>query len=214
VELGAGCDFWKLEWKAEQATERSGVGCGAWSGGFQKSWQNSAGSRGDESIGLRGLRRGFGPALADDLRGEVGEGLVGPPGFVALEPASETGLQRGNGCAFAQVDFFVLRAAPEALDEDVVHPAAFAIHADAHIKFDQPAGPFRRGELAALVGVEDLGNVAGVGQGGVESAETQADLHGVGNAQPSTRRECQSITAHRKACPLGIGTYVMSAHHT
>ena len=33
-------------------------------------------------------------------------------------------------------------------------------------------------------------------------------------AQPSTRRECQSITAHRKACPPGIATYVMSAHHT
>ena len=31
-------DFWKLERKAEQTTERSGVGCGAWSGGFQKSW--------------------------------------------------------------------------------------------------------------------------------------------------------------------------------
>jgi hypothetical protein len=29
-------DFWKLERKAEQTTERSGVGCGAWSGGFQK----------------------------------------------------------------------------------------------------------------------------------------------------------------------------------
>jgi hypothetical protein len=32
-------DFCKLERKAEQATERSGVGWGAWSGGFQKSWE-------------------------------------------------------------------------------------------------------------------------------------------------------------------------------
>ena len=136
------------------------MGCGAWSGGGQKSWQNSAGSCGDESIALLGLR-GFGPVFVDDLRGEVAEGRVGPPGVVAAEAAGESVLQRGNGRVFAQADFFVLHAGPQTLDEDVVHPAAFAIHADAHVKLDQPTGPFRGGELAALVGVEDLGNVAG-----------------------------------------------------
>jgi hypothetical protein len=87
VELGAGCGFWKLERKTEQTTHSSGVGCGAWSGGFQKSWQNSVGSCGDESIGLHGLHRGFVPVFLDDLRSEVAEGLVGPPGVVAVEPA-------------------------------------------------------------------------------------------------------------------------------
>ena len=91
--LGAGCDFWKLERKAEQATERSGVGCGAWSGGFQKSWQNSAGSGGHESIGLHGLLRGLGLVVVDDVRREVSERLVGPPGVVAVEPAFEAALQ-------------------------------------------------------------------------------------------------------------------------
>ena len=33
-------------------------------------------------------------------------------------------------------------------------------------------------------------------------------------AHPSTLRLCQSITAHRPACPCGIGIYVMSEHHT
>jgi hypothetical protein len=34
---GGGLDFGKLEWKAQHATERSGVKCGAWNGGFPKS---------------------------------------------------------------------------------------------------------------------------------------------------------------------------------
>ena len=32
-----GIEFWKLEWKAQHATERSGVKCGAWNGSFQNS---------------------------------------------------------------------------------------------------------------------------------------------------------------------------------
>jgi len=110
--LGAGCDFWKLERKAEQATERSGVGCGAWSGGFQKSWRNSAGSCGQENIRFHGLLRGLGLVVVDDVRREVPERLVGPPGVVAVEPAFEAALQHGNGRVLAQVDFFVLHAAP------------------------------------------------------------------------------------------------------
>jgi hypothetical protein len=62
-------DFWKMERKAEQTTERSGVGCGAWSGGFQKLWRNSADLCGDESSGPHGLRRGFGPVFVDDPAG-------------------------------------------------------------------------------------------------------------------------------------------------
>ncbi len=79
-------DFWKLERKAEQATERSGVGCRAWSGGFQKLWRNAADLRGDESSGPHGLRRGFGPVFVDDLRGEITEGVVRPPGVVNRLP--------------------------------------------------------------------------------------------------------------------------------
>lgn len=36
VGVVGGIVFWQPERKAEQATERSGVGCGAWSGGCQK----------------------------------------------------------------------------------------------------------------------------------------------------------------------------------
>jgi hypothetical protein len=31
-----------------------------------------------------------------------------------------------------ETDAFVFEAAPESLDEDVVHPAAFAVHADTY----------------------------------------------------------------------------------
>jgi hypothetical protein len=37
---------------------------------------------------------------------------------------------------FVQIDFLVLHASPQPLDEYVIHPAAFAIHADTHIKLE------------------------------------------------------------------------------
>ncbi len=98
-------DFWKMERKAEQATEGSGVGCRAWSGGFQKSWRNSADLCVDESNGPHGLRRSFGPVFVKDLRGEIAESLVRPPGVLAVEPAIETGLQHRNSRVLAQADF-------------------------------------------------------------------------------------------------------------
>ena len=55
-----------------------------------------------------------------------------------------------------QVDAFVFQAAPEPFDEDVVHPTPPTVHRDAHGSRLQYAGEARRGELAALVRVEDV----------------------------------------------------------
>jgi len=51
----------------------------------------------------------------------------------------------------------VFDAAPEALDQDIVAPRASAVHADRDLALDEHVGEDLRGELAALVGVEDLG---------------------------------------------------------
>jgi len=46
---------------------------------------------------------------------------------------------------------------PQAFDKDVVAPGALAVHADGNSALDQHTGKGRSGELAALIGVEDIG---------------------------------------------------------
>ena len=91
------------------------------------------------------------------IRGLVSEGLMGPPGVVLLEPATQARLQVQQRAVLAQIDFLVLDAAPQPLDEDVVHPPSAPVHADANTQLAEPGDPRRRGELAALIRVEDLG---------------------------------------------------------
>ena len=55
-----------------------------------------------------------------------------------------------------QVDALVLERAPEAFDEDVIHPSAFAVHRDLHPSVFEHLGEILAGELAALIRVEDL----------------------------------------------------------
>ena len=55
-----------------------------------------------------------------------------------------------------EVDLLVFEAAPQPLDEDVVHVAALAIPGDGDRMALQGVGEIVAGELAALVGIEDL----------------------------------------------------------
>ena len=71
-----GLEFGKLERKAQHATERSEVECGACSGGFPNS-AHRGWSRGF---------RGFDGRLIDMGWSQIAEALVGPPVVVADEP--------------------------------------------------------------------------------------------------------------------------------
>lgn len=77
-----------------------------------------------------------------------------------LVVSREVALQSCLGCADGvigmQIDLLVLDAAPEPFHEYVVPPASFAVHADPDVVVLQQTGEFLTGELAALVGVEDL----------------------------------------------------------
>src|SRR5690348_9691424 len=55
-----------------------------------------------------------------------------------------------------QIHFLVFDRAPQPLDEDVVDPAALAVHADADAGALQDIEPLLGGELRTLIGVEDL----------------------------------------------------------
>src|SRR5476649_1179873 len=68
--------------------------------------------------------------------------------------------QRGTGLAdtvvSAQVDLLVFDRSPQPLDENVVAPGAATIHADRNRVLQQQPRERGAGELAALVGVENL----------------------------------------------------------
>src|SRR3954471_22264447 len=77
-------------------------------------------------------------------------------GIVVADPLRKPGPHLRAGLEGMQIDALVFQAAPEPLDEHVVHPATAAVHRDAHPGPLQYAGEPRRGELTALVGIEDL----------------------------------------------------------
>ena len=90
-----------------------------------------------------------------------------------------------------QVDVLVLERAPQPFDEHVVHPAAAAVHRDAQSGGDQHPGERSAGELAALVGVEDLRS-AEPRQRLLQRRDAELAVHGVG--QPPRQ--------HRPARPV------------
>ena len=57
---------------------------------------------------------------------------------------------------FRQVGFIIFESAEPPLDHDVVGPAAFAIHALADSVLTKEVPVFAAGELASLIGVEDI----------------------------------------------------------
>src|SRR6516225_4022691 len=86
----------------------------------------------------------------------VAEALVLALFVIEAEPGANAGLCLGDTGIGMQVDLLILQTAPQPLDEDVVHTAAFAIHADCDTAPIEHCDELDVGELAALVGVEDL----------------------------------------------------------
>jgi hypothetical protein len=61
-----------------------------------------------------------------------------------------------TGFVGVEIDFFVLERLPESLDEDVVALGDFAVHADPDVVTLEHVDEVGGGELASLIGVEDL----------------------------------------------------------
>ena len=77
-----------------------------------------------------------------------------------------------------EIDVFVFQRSPEPLDEHVVHPAAAPIHGDRDTDLGERAGERGRGELRALVGIEDL-RLAELRQSLLERRQAERDVHRV-----------------------------------
>ena len=78
-------------------------------------------------------------------------------GVVIGDPAPKASFQLRSGLEGVEIAAFVLQGSPKAFDEDVVHPPAPPVHADANLGLAEHSSEGLRRELAALVGVEDLG---------------------------------------------------------
>ncbi len=78
-----------------------------------------------------------------------------------------------------EIDVLVFDAPPKPLDNHVVEPAAFAIHADGNPQFPKLADPVGGCELAALVSVEDLRHRAGCGHSLVQGAQAEVRIERV-----------------------------------
>jgi hypothetical protein len=119
------------------------------------------------------------------------------PGFVAVGAARE-------------VNVLVLQRAPQPLDEHIVHAAAATVHGDGDAGFGERAGEGGRGELRALVNIEDLG-LAKPCEGLLERRKAKRDVHRVRQApcqhrprRPvDDRHEIEKATPDRDVCDVG-----------
>src|SRR5208337_4562834 len=111
----------------------------------------------------------------------VAERLVGALVVVEAEVVADAGARLGHVVVGVQVDLLVLERAPEPLDEDVVQTAALAVHADGDAALAQRRREGFRGELRALVGVEDL-RLAEASERLLQRLDAEAGVERVGQA--------------------------------
>ena len=69
---------------------------------------------------------------------------------VETEVAGQRRVEFSGRLVGMQIDILVLDAAPQPLDEHVVNPASFAVHANRHVVGVERLGERLGGELAAL----------------------------------------------------------------
>ena len=77
------------------------------------------------------------------------------PVVVERHPFSDPRPRFGHGTIGLDEHLFVLQAPPQSLNEDVVHEAAFAVHADPDAIGLQFVDERRAGELNPLIGIKN-----------------------------------------------------------
>src|SRR5450631_3600991 len=97
--------------------------------------------------------------------------------IVEIEIPPERGARIRHAVVGAQVHLLIFHRAPKPLDEHVVPPRAFAVHADLDLVRRQHAGESRARELRALIGVEDVW-LAMLGQCLCQRLDAEGSLQG------------------------------------
>src|SRR5256886_7391228 len=96
--------------------------------------------------------------------------------IIEVEVTADRVPRLANAFVGPQIYLLVFDAAPQPLDEHVVPPCSFAIHADRDAVAGERAGEGRAGELRALVGIEDFG-LAVTSEGVLQCLDAEGRLH-------------------------------------
>ena len=130
-------------------------------------------------------------------------GLVFAPMVVVVHPVADVGPEFAHRVVAPQPDLLILQTSPQTLDEDVVHPAPLAIHADRDPVCLERGDPIVAGELTALVGVEGFRSAPGPAHGFIERSHAEAAVHRVAQLPGE---HCPAVPIHDRhevGMPLG-----------
>src|ERR1700692_2891200 len=90
------------------------------------------------------------------IRGHVVKTRMGPSSVIKVEIPADRMSGLADGFVGSQIDLLVFDATPQPLNEHVVPPCPFAIHADSDAMAGKQTSERRARELRTLVGVEDF----------------------------------------------------------
>src|ERR1700730_654662 len=96
--------------------------------------------------------------------------------IVEIEISTDRVARLADALVGPQIPSLVFDAAPQSLDEHVIPPSPFAVHADGDGVAGEHAGECRAGELRALVGVEDF-RPAVTSQGILQGLDAEGSFH-------------------------------------
>jgi hypothetical protein len=103
-------------------------------------------------------------------------------------------LGRIDGLVRGQIDLLVCNVFPQSLDEHVVSPAAFPLHADLDAVVGQQLRAFLASELVSLVRIADSGNAI-AGDGICIASRQKSVVSELESRYANIRRLAQSRTA-------------------
>ncbi len=81
---------------------------------------------------------------------------MGPFGVVEADPRADDPFGLEAVGQLVQVDRLVFERAPQPFDKNIVHAAPATVHGDRGARVLERAGEVEAGELATLIGVEDI----------------------------------------------------------
>jgi hypothetical protein len=98
-------------------------------------------------------------------------------GIVKAEVTADRGAGLGDRVVGFQINLLVFGRSPQALDEHIVSPGSFAIHADGNAGFEKNISEAGAGELAALIRIEDV-RPSVTGQSFIQRLDAELRFHG------------------------------------
>src|SRR5450759_4208121 len=99
-----------------------------------------------------------------------------PPAVVEVQVAADRSAGLANAVVGVQIHLLIFDAAPKPLDENIIPPSPFTVHADCDVVIGEHASEGRARELRALIRVEDL-RLAVTSQSVLECLDAECRFH-------------------------------------